>query len=373
MEMATTFANHASLALELAEARRDQERVLLLEDRARIARDLHDHVIQQIFAAGLMVQATTAHLDSERDVATLSDVVYSLDEAIKQIRVSIFQLQPAAGTGIRSAVIDVVGEVRPALGFDPRLDLDGPLDSLSTDELIRDVTAVVREALTNVAKHAHATAAQLSVHATSAQLTVTISDNGRGMGGRDAQERAGQHALPRRGPAGLDGGRRAPRPRRNHPGLDRADRLTPVGRHGRRRTDDRHRPRVRDDEARERADPRHRQAPGVGDLARLAVGLPAGRLQPQLARRRRAARPGPVRHLCRPAVLLRRAPADRVRRTADPDRGAAGPVRVARAAARRAGADVDRAARSSRTRRRSRWRCSRGPCSVRGTPRSSSV
>jgi signal transduction histidine kinase len=181
MEMATTFSNHASTALELAEARRDQERVLLLEDRARIARDLHDHVIQQLFAAGLMVQATKAHLDSERDVATLSDVVASLDEAIKQIRISIFQLQPASATGIRSALLDVVGEVRPALGFDPRLSLDGPLDSLSTEDLIRDVTAVVREALTNIAKHADATAAQLSVHATTSRLTVTISDNGCGM------------------------------------------------------------------------------------------------------------------------------------------------------------------------------------------------
>ena len=66
MEMATTFSNHASTALELAEARRDQQRVLLLEDRARIARDLHDHVIQQLFASGLMVQATKAHLESER-------------------------------------------------------------------------------------------------------------------------------------------------------------------------------------------------------------------------------------------------------------------------------------------------------------------
>ena len=181
MEMATSFASHASTALELAEARRDQQRVLLLEDRARIARDLHDHVIQQLFAAGLMVQATAAHLDAERDVATLSDVVTSLDEAIKQIRVSIFQLQPSSTTGLRSAVLDVVGEVRPALGLDPRLDLDGPLDSLSTDDLVRDVTAVVREALTNVAKHAHATAAQLSIHATTSRLTVTISDDGRGM------------------------------------------------------------------------------------------------------------------------------------------------------------------------------------------------
>ena len=181
MEMATSFASHASTALELAEARRDQQRVLLLEDRARIARDLHDHVIQQLFAAGLMVQATATHLEAERDVATLSDVVTSLDQAIKQIRVSIFQLQPSSATGLRSAVLDVVSEVRPALGLDPRLDLDGPLDSMSTDDLVRDVTAVVREALTNVAKHAHATTARLSIHATTAQLTVTISDDGCGM------------------------------------------------------------------------------------------------------------------------------------------------------------------------------------------------
>ena len=84
-------------------------------------------------------------------------------------------------TGIRSTVLDVVGELRPALGFNPRVDLDGPVDSLSTDELIRDVSAVVREALTNVAKHAHATAAQLSVHATTTRLTVTISDDGVGI------------------------------------------------------------------------------------------------------------------------------------------------------------------------------------------------
>jgi signal transduction histidine kinase len=182
MEMATTFSNHASTALELAEARRDQQRVLLLEDRARIARDLHDHVIQQLFAAGLMVQATSAHLASERDVATLGEVVTSLDEAIKQIRVSIFQLQPASAVGLRSAVLGVVGEVRPALGFDVRLDLDGPLDSLSTEDLIRDVTAVVREGLTNIAKHARADAGELGIHATTSQLTVTISDDGDGIG-----------------------------------------------------------------------------------------------------------------------------------------------------------------------------------------------
>jgi signal transduction histidine kinase len=188
-EMATTFANHASLALELAEARRDQQRVLLLEERARIARDLHDHVIQQIFAAGLVVQATSARLRDASAVTALQEVVSNLDEAIKQIRVSIFQLQPSVPGGLRAAVMDVVTDVQPGLGIDPRVDLDGPLDSVATADLVSDVTAVVREALVNVARHASASTVVLSVHATSARLTVTVSDDGRGVG--EASRRSG--------------------------------------------------------------------------------------------------------------------------------------------------------------------------------------
>lgn len=181
-EMATTFANHASVALELAEARRDQQRVLLLEDRARIARDLHDHVIQQVFAAGLVVQATALGSTDPALVSALQDVVTNLDDAIKQIRVSIFQLQPPVPGGLRAAVMDVVADVRPGLGIDPRLDLDGPLDSVATNDLVSDVTAVVRESLVNVARHASASAVELSIHATTSRLTVTVSDDGIGVG-----------------------------------------------------------------------------------------------------------------------------------------------------------------------------------------------
>jgi two-component system, NarL family, sensor histidine kinase DevS len=188
-EMATTFANHAAVALELAEARRDQQRVLLLEDRARIARDLHDHVIQQVFAAGLVVQATATRVEDPDSVKALQEVVAHLDDAIKQIRVSIFQLQPPVPGGLRSAVMDVVGELQPALGFAPRFDMDGPLDSVATTDLVRDVTAVVREGLVNVARHASATRAQLSVFATTTRLTVTISDDGSGL--RDGTRRSG--------------------------------------------------------------------------------------------------------------------------------------------------------------------------------------
>jgi signal transduction histidine kinase len=195
-EMATTFANHAAVALELAEARRDQQRVLLMEDRARIARDLHDHVIQQIFAAGLVVQATASGVHDASSVNALQEVVDHLDDAIKQIRVSIFQLQPPVPGGLRAAVTDVVADLRPALGHAPRLDFDGPLDSVATADLVRDVTAVVREGLSNVARHASATTAQLSVFATTTRLTVTNSDDGRGVG--DATRRSGLDNMRRR-------------------------------------------------------------------------------------------------------------------------------------------------------------------------------
>lgn len=195
MEMALTFANHASVAMELADARKDQQKVLLLEDRARIARDLHDHVIQQLFAAGMTIQGTMSTLSPGPTVDTLDSVVAGLDEAIRQIRVSIFQLRPSV-SGLKSAVLDVVNEVRPTLGFDPQVSFDGPVDTLSDDELTNDVTAVVREALTNVARHAGAHAVRLRIHARGDRLTVTIKDDGAGI--RDTERRSGLDNMERR-------------------------------------------------------------------------------------------------------------------------------------------------------------------------------
>ena len=214
LSMAATFANHASLALELADARRDQQRVVLLEDRARIARDLHDHVIQQLFAAGMTVQGVSAGLAGRPDSDLLEKVVDHIDEAIRQIRTSIFQLRPHAlsGSSIRAAVLSVVAEITPSLGFDPKIRFDGPVDAVSDDALAEDVIAVVRELLSNVAKHAHASTADLAMHANTSVFTVTIVDDGRGVGeaarssGLDnlrerAEARAGRFSV-EPGPAG---------------------------------------------------------------------------------------------------------------------------------------------------------------------------
>jgi signal transduction histidine kinase len=177
-EMLTTFANQASVAWELADARAARARVVLLEDRARIARDLHDHVIQRLFAAGLGLQALAMRAGDAGDA--IEAVVDELDDVIKQIRSAIFQLRPTPG-GMRGAILDVVGEVRSTLGFEPHVVFDGPVDNLATGDLLNDVTAVVREALSNVAKHAEATATDVVVEARAHQLRVLVNDNGRGL------------------------------------------------------------------------------------------------------------------------------------------------------------------------------------------------
>ncbi len=198
LDVATTFAGHAAVALELSDARADQQKMLLLEDRDRIARDLHDHVIQRLFAVGLSVQSVAG---SVREAATrerLARVVTDVDDTIRQIRTTIFELRGSTGVGgtIRTRLLDVIGETRPVLGFDPHVRFSGPVDSAVPEELVDDVTAVLREALTNVARHAQATSVNVEITATVSRIDVTIEDDGIGTSGDGA--RSGLANLERR-------------------------------------------------------------------------------------------------------------------------------------------------------------------------------
>ena len=185
LDIATTFAQHAAVALELADARADQQRMMLLEDRDRIARDLHDHVIQRLFAAGLTAQSMAAGVGTDSGASRLNRVVDDLDETIRQIRTTIFELRgplaPQSST-VRSQVVGVADEVAPALGFSPALRFTGAVDTIVADDLAADLIAVVREGLSNIARHAHASAAEVEVTATPAELTVDVTDNGVGIG-----------------------------------------------------------------------------------------------------------------------------------------------------------------------------------------------
>ncbi|MDT4932892.1 MAG: hypothetical protein QOK11_784 [Pseudonocardiales bacterium] len=192
LDMAMTFANHAAVALELADARADQQRIVLLEDRDRIARDLHDHVIQRLFAAGLTVQSVASGLGTDERARRLDRVVSGIDDTIRQIRTSIFQLRgqlgPQTGT-VRTRLLDTIAEVTPSLGFEPRLGFSGPIDSVVPEPVVDDLVAVTREALTNVARHAHASQAELTLSATAGVLTLDVVDDGGGIG--EATRRSG--------------------------------------------------------------------------------------------------------------------------------------------------------------------------------------
>jgi signal transduction histidine kinase len=198
LDRAAGFANQAALAIELAEARAEQQRVAMLDERDRIAADLHDHVIQRLFAAGLALQSTAGTLGpgtpTDRILATVDD----LDDTIRQIRTSIFQLhqvRPPGVGGLRARLLDVATELTAVLGFAPALRMSGLLDTLS-DDLAEDVVAVARESLTNVARHAHASSVQIDVTAVEDRLTVNVRDDGIGPGSPD--RRGGLHNLHRR-------------------------------------------------------------------------------------------------------------------------------------------------------------------------------
>ena len=177
---ATTFGERVALALAVAEAQTDRERIAVLEDRDRIARDLHDLVIQRLFAVGLSVQGAARDVIKPVVAQRLERVVDDLDETIKDVRRTIYQLHATPGTGgLRSELDDVLEHAEDALGFTPSLRTEGPLSAVP-DEVGADLVAVLRESLTNAAKHADATSVQVEVRVGSA-LEASITDNGNGM------------------------------------------------------------------------------------------------------------------------------------------------------------------------------------------------
>lgn len=174
------FAAQAGLAVALAWARADRQRLDVVEDRARIARDLHDHVIQRLFGTGLGLQ-TLAAIDPAHAEA-LDAHVAEIDAAIADIRTAVFTLR-SRGTSesTRHRLLDLVTELTPALGATPRMAFAGPVDLILTGTLADDVVAVVREALSNVARHAHASSTVVDITVTREAVTVTVDDNGVGV------------------------------------------------------------------------------------------------------------------------------------------------------------------------------------------------
>lgn len=190
LERTASLSSQAAFAVELAATRADRQRVLLLEERARIARDLHDHVIQQLFGAGMALQSIEAMTGPGMIAERIDATVKSLDEAITQIRTIIFALSHhESGAGLRHRLLDIVHDVGSGLPEPATLSFSGPVDIVAGQELTDDIAAFVREGLTNVVRHADARTASVTTAATAADISVTITDDGHGIG--DATRRSG--------------------------------------------------------------------------------------------------------------------------------------------------------------------------------------
>jgi signal transduction histidine kinase len=191
VEMLITFAAQAGIGLELAEHRMDAQRLVLFEDRDRIARDLHDLVIQRLFATGMSLQGSAGLIGDAGAANRVRQAVDALDETIRDIRSAIFTLQSrpeARAQGIRARVLAVIEEMTVFLGFAPALRMDERLDTLVPDEIAEHMVAVLREALSNAGRHSGADRVEVTISAGSG-LALTVRDNGAGI--KDTARRSG--------------------------------------------------------------------------------------------------------------------------------------------------------------------------------------
>jgi signal transduction histidine kinase len=188
-ELVVALAAAAGVAIENARLHARVRDLALLEDRERIAMDLHDTVIQQLFAVGLSLQGMVRLLGDSDATRRIQAAVDDLDATIKQIRSTIFALDAAARgllSGARDRVLALVAEMRDVMGFDPRVRFEGPIDSTVDEPIAEELVSVLREALSNVARHAKASRADVLVLVESDAVTVQVDDDGVGPGGTDA-------------------------------------------------------------------------------------------------------------------------------------------------------------------------------------------
>jgi signal transduction histidine kinase len=197
--LAVALASAAGVAVDNARLVQRVEQLAVLEDRGRIARDLHDKVIQRLFATGLELQ-TMLPSSAQHDLDDrIGRSAAELDDTIREIRNTIFALEAPRDRGIRVDLFAQVDAAREALGFAPELHLDGLIDSLVSDKVAEHLRAVLREALSNVAQHAEASRVEIFVEVgQDSGLLLRVVDNGRGLpssptlghGLRNLQERA---------------------------------------------------------------------------------------------------------------------------------------------------------------------------------------
>jgi signal transduction histidine kinase len=183
-ELAVGLAAAAGIAIENARLHARVAEFATLEDRERIARDLHDTVIQRLIAIGLGLHGTLKLVTDSAVRTRLLGAVDDLDTTVRDVRAAIFELHTVRlpGRSVRQELIQLCSDSSRALGFDPVIRFDGPIDSAVDDSLADELFAVLREALTNITKHAHARSAEVGIDVRDSMLTVRVTDDGVGFG-----------------------------------------------------------------------------------------------------------------------------------------------------------------------------------------------
>jgi signal transduction histidine kinase len=171
----------AGIAIENARLHQQVREVAVLEDRDRLARDLHDTVIQRLFAIGLSLQSVAGALKDAGLVHRLESTISDVDDTIRQVRSSIFELGSTRGDrGARASILALVATLEPVVGFPVPVTFDGPIDTALPPHIAEHLLAVIREALTNIGRHAQASSARVDLRVDTAACRLEVIDDGRG-------------------------------------------------------------------------------------------------------------------------------------------------------------------------------------------------
>ena len=189
------------LESESAKARRQHAMAL---ERDRIAHDLHDTVIQRLFALGLTLEGLSQQTDPSKVGERIFTAVDTIDDIIDDLRSAIYGLRnrPSSTARTRDRILAILDEMQPSLGFAPTLAISGDVDRLTDPTIVDHLLAVTREALSNTARHADATEVTVSVDYASSEIQLQVTDNGVGL--KENARRSGLSNLADRAVA-LDG------------------------------------------------------------------------------------------------------------------------------------------------------------------------
>ena len=188
-DLARALAQAAGVAIENARLHERVREVAVFEDRDRIARDLHDAVIQRLFAVGLSLQSVTRSVTDSPASRHIHNAIDELDATIRQIRSSIFELSVTEDDdGARQHILSLIQDLEPVVGFETHVTFEGPLDSTVPPEFLEHVLFTLREALSNIERHAHAAHAWITVSVADDVCSLRVVDDGGGISGSPSAE-----------------------------------------------------------------------------------------------------------------------------------------------------------------------------------------